>query len=168
MLCGELFLWNRIRDLDCFFENNVASVLKSCMISFFYNFFGSKQASPKDLNPECKSKETLREVLFCLICEPGHMRYKTENFAFVFSVQSTDEPTLATPTTTIQPNSGNNIQKYFCLIGTLQMFAGVYRVFTGKSECGDFKFTGIACIPAIPVIFEVNQKKCGLFIYTLY
>ena len=46
------------------------------------------------------------------------------------------------------------------------MFAGIYRDFAGKSECGDFKFTGIACIPAIPVIFEVNQKKCGLFIYT--
>ena len=36
---------------------------------------------------------------------------------------------------------------------TLQMFAGIYRDFAGKSECGDFKFTGIACIPAIPVIF---------------
>ena len=44
------------------------------------------------------------------------------------------------------------------------MFAGIYRDFAGKAECGDFKFTGIACIPAIPVIFEVNQnKKCGLF-----
>ena len=39
------------------------------------------------------------------------------------------------------------------------MFAGIYRDFAGKSECGDFKFTGIACIPAIPVIFEINQKK---------
>ena len=29
----------------------------------------------------------------------------------------------------------------------------------GEIKCGDFKFTGIACIPAIPVIFEVNQKK---------
>ena len=46
------------------------------------------------------------------------------------------------------------------------MFAGIYRVFTGKSECGDFKFTGIACIPAIPVIFEVNTL-CGLLISTL-
>ena len=44
------------------------------------------------------------------------------------------------------------------------MFAGIYRDFAGKSECGDFKFTGIACIPAIPVIFEENKKKCGLFI----
>ena len=50
----------------------------------------------------------------------------------------------------------------------LQMFAGIYRDFAGKSECGDFKFTGIACIPAIPVIFEVNQKKCGLFVCPLY
>ena len=49
---------------------------------------------------------------------------------------------------------------------TLQMFAGIYRVFTGKSECGDFKFTGIVCIPTIPVIFEVNTL-CGLLIYTL-
>ena len=55
------------------------------------------------------------------------------------------------------------------LCTTLQMFVGIYKDFAGKSECGDFKFTGIACIPAIPVIFEVNQKKkCGLFIYTLY
>ena len=56
-------------------------------------------------------------------------------------------------------------------IHTLQMFAGIYRDFAGKSECGDFKdfkFTGIACIPAIPVIFEVNQKKVWTFyIYSL-
>ena len=51
---------------------------------------------------------------------------------------------------------------------TLQMFTGIYRDSAGKLECGDFKFMGIACIPAIPVFFEVNQKKCGLFIYTLY
>ena len=31
------------------------------------------------------------------------------------------------------------------------MFTGNYRVFAGKSECGDFKFMGIACIPTIPV-----------------
>ena len=37
---------------------------------------------------------------------------------------------------------------------TLQMFTGNYRVFAGKSECGDFKFMGIACIPAIPVILK--------------
>ena len=49
------------------------------------------------------------------------------------------------------------------------MFSGIYRDFAGKSECGDFKFTGIACIPAIPVIFEVNQKKVWTFyIYTLF
>jgi hypothetical protein len=46
------------------------------------------------------------------------------------------------------------------------MFAGIYRVFTGKSESGDFKFTRIACLPAIPVIFEVNTL-CGLLIYSL-
>ena len=28
---------------------------------------------------------------------------------------------------------------------TMQMFTGIYRVFTGKSECRDFKFMGIAC-----------------------
>ena len=52
--------------------------------------------------------------------------------------------------------------------GTLQMFAGIYREFAGKSECRDFKFTGIACIPAIAVIFEVNQKKSVDFLYLLF
>ena len=48
------------------------------------------------------------------------------------------------------------------------MFAWIYRDFAGKSECWDFKFTGIACIPAIHVIFEVNQKKVWTFyIYSL-
>ena len=47
---------------------------------------------------------------------------------------------------------------------TLQMFAGIYRDFAGKLECGDFKFTEIACIPAIPVIFEVNKKSVD-FLY---
>ena len=41
---------------------------------------------------------------------------------------------------------------------TLQMFAGNYRDSTGKSECRDFKFMGIACIPAIPVIFKYPQS----------
>ena len=50
---------------------------------------------------------------------------------------------------------------------TLQMFEGIFRDFAGKSEWGDFKFTGIACIPAIPVIFEVNQKKSVDFLYIL-
>ena len=52
-----------------------------------------------------------------------------------------------------------------CTELALQMFAGIYRDFAGKSECRDFKFTGIACIPAIPVIFEVNQKKSVDFLY---
>ena len=39
---------------------------------------------------------------------------------------------------------------------TLQMFAGNYRDSTGKSECRDFKFMGIACIPAIPVILKFH------------
>ena len=34
------------------------------------------------------------------------------------------------------------------------MFAGNYKDLTGKSECRDFKFMGIACIPAIPVILK--------------
>ena len=34
------------------------------------------------------------------------------------------------------------------------MFTGNYRVFGGKSQCGDFKFMGIACILAIPVILK--------------
>ena len=47
------------------------------------------------------------------------------------------------------------------------MFAGNYRVFAGKSECGDFKFMGIACIPAIPVILksphsDFNVKIAGI------
>ena len=33
------------------------------------------------------------------------------------------------------------------IIPTLQMFAGIYGGFIGKSECGDFKFMGIACNP---------------------
>ena len=37
---------------------------------------------------------------------------------------------------------------------TLQMFTGNYRDFTGKLECRDFKFLGIACIPAIPVTLK--------------
>ena len=36
------------------------------------------------------------------------------------------------------------------------MFAGIYREFSGKSECWDFKFTGIAFIPAIPVILKFH------------
>ena len=34
------------------------------------------------------------------------------------------------------------------------MFKGIYRDSAGKSECGDFKFMEIACIPAIPVILK--------------
>ena len=48
------------------------------------------------------------------------------------------------------------------------MFAEIYRDFTGKLECGGFKFLGIACIPAIPIIFEVNRKEDVDFLYTLY
>ena len=44
----------------------------------------------------------------------------------------------------------------FLLYTALQMFTGNYRDFTGKSECRDFKFMGIACIPAIPVILKFN------------
>ena len=36
------------------------------------------------------------------------------------------------------------------------MFAGNYRDSTGKSECRDFKFMGIACIPPIPVTFKTH------------
>ena len=50
---------------------------------------------------------------------------------------------------------------------TLQMFTGIYRDSAGKSECGDFKFMGIACIPAIPVILksphsDFNVKIAGI------
>ena len=34
------------------------------------------------------------------------------------------------------------------------MFTGNYMDSAGKSECRDFKFIGIACIPAIPVILK--------------
>ena len=58
---------------------------------------------------------------------------------------------------------------YSALSGTLQIFTGIYRVFIGKSKCGDFKFLGIACyILAIPVIlksprsdFHCNNKLWG-------
>ena len=39
-------------------------------------------------------------------------------------------------------------------VSTLQMFTGNYRESAGKSECKDFKFMGIACISAIPVILK--------------
>ena len=45
-------------------------------------------------------------------------------------------------------------------MSTLQMFTGIYRVSTGKSKCGDFKFMGIACIPAIPVILKSPDFHC--------
>ena len=34
------------------------------------------------------------------------------------------------------------------------MFTGIYRDSAGKLERGEFKFMGIACIPAIPVILK--------------
>ena len=39
-------------------------------------------------------------------------------------------------------------------VAALQMFTGIYRDSAGKSECEDFKFMRIACIPAIPVILK--------------
>ena len=42
---------------------------------------------------------------------------------------------------------------------TLQMFAGNGRDFAGKSECRDFKFRGIACIPAIPLILKFPHSN---------
>ena len=48
------------------------------------------------------------------------------------------------------------------------MFAGIYKDFAEKSKSMDFKFTGIACIPPIPVIFEENQKKSVDFLYLLF
>ena len=46
--------------------------------------------------------------------------------------------------------------KAFKIITTLKMFRGIYRVFTGKSEYGDFKITGIAGIHAIPIVFHLR------------
>ena len=50
--------------------------------------------------------------------------------------------------------SGNMKEKSSEGMHTLQMFAGNCRDSTGKSECRDFKFRRIACIPAIPVILK--------------
>ena len=53
-------------------------------------------------------------------------------------------------------SENEEIAKFKCKY-TLHMFTGNYRDFTGKSECRDFKFMGIACIPAIPVSnFEIS------------
>ena len=54
---------------------------------------------------------------------------------------------------------------------TLQMFTGIYRVSIRKSECGDFKFMGIACYPKIPVILKSPHSHfhcniCGEFDFT--
>ena len=51
------------------------------------------------------------------------------------------------------------------------MFTGIYRVSIGKSECGDFKFMGIACLPIIPVILKSPHSHfhcniCGEFDFT--
>ena len=40
----------------------------------------------------------------------------------------------------------------------LQMFTGIYRVFVGKSECGDFNFMGIA---------HCKPKHCNAYRETL-
>ena len=42
------------------------------------------------------------------------------------------------------------------------MLTGNYRDSTGKSECRDFKFMGIACIPAIPVILKYPHFHCNI------
>ena len=57
------------------FLDIVAPALKSCTISLLYKKndlkkkVWSKQATPHDLNSECKSKENLRRVLFYLFCD---------------------------------------------------------------------------------------------------
>ena len=57
---------------------------------------------------------------------------------------------------------------------TLQMFTGNCRDFAGKSECRDFKFRGIACIRAIPLIlifphsdFHYNICRDSIVIFKL-
>ena len=52
------------------------------------------------------------------------------------------------------------------------MFTGNYRVSAGKSKCGDFKFMGIACLPAIPVILksphsDFSEKLVFVFCFIL-
>ena len=52
--------------------------------------------------------------------------------------------------------------------GTLQMFAWIYRVFTGKLECGDIKFMGIACILGCPRLWRITKNSLhneGIYIY---
>ena len=47
---------------------------------------------------------------------------------------------------------------------TLQMFAGIYGGFTGKSGCRDFKFTGIACyLLSLQSFLSKNDNKCREF-----
>ena len=53
----------------------------------------------------------------------------------------------------MKPNNIGDPRNY---LSTLQMFTGNYRDSMGKSECRDFKFIGIACIPAIPVILKFH------------
>ena len=52
----------------------------------------------------------------------------------------------------------------FSVDATLQMFTGNYRDSAEKSECRDFKFTGIACTPAIPVIlkYPLSDFHCNI------
>ena len=54
---------------------------------------------------------------------------------------------------------GHKIWKNLC--HTLQMFAGIYGVFAGKSGCGDFKFAGIACyLQSLQSFLRKNNNRC--------
>ena len=49
----------------------------------------------------------------------------------------------------------------FCLQTTLQMFAGIYGGFTGKSGYRDFKFAGFACyLQSLQSFLRKNNDKC--------
>ena len=65
----------------------------------------------------------------------GSRRSHYRNFWLMFAQVEDFRVSRGPPTVPLMPNLHN----------TLQMFTGVYSVFTGKSECGDFKFMGIAC-----------------------
>ena len=47
---------------------------------------------------------------------------------------------------------------HYSYLSTLQMLAGIYRVFTGKSEYRDFKFMGIAGKVCLLTLIEAKRQ----------
>ena len=97
-----------------------------------------------------------------------HQIYQNNSFFFTSSFPFFSKLKIFTLDTNKRlPKINQSVMLLWHCLPTLQMFAGFYRDFAGKSECRDFKFTGIAFIPAIPVIFEVNKKSVD-FLYILF